>query len=391
MRVLVAHNRYVSESPSGENVAVDNEIRMLEAAGVSVIPYLPSSDSIADMSTPGRLALPVSPVYAVPGVSRVRELIRDTAANVLHLHNPYPLISPAVVRMAQRHGVAVVQTVHNFRHTCARGTHFRDGHECLDCLRHHFPYPAIQHACYRSSRPQSTAMAIGLAAHRTTWNHVDHFVALTPLVADYLRRTSVSTPVTVKPNVVPDPGGDDSVGAGFLYAGRLVEEKGIRLLLSAWCRHPDGALGQLGFAGDGPLRGEVEDAAASRSDIRFLGHVAPSDLAGLFRRTAVVVAPSVWDEICPVVVIEAMARSRPVLATATGGLPFLVENDGGWLVEPTGDGLAEGLRRAHDGAGRSVNAAARARYVREFAPAALTARLVEVYEAAVGARHAAAR
>ena len=46
---------------------------------------------------------------------------------MLHLHNPYPLLSPWVVRTAHAHGVPVVQTVHNYRQVCASGLYFRDG------------------------------------------------------------------------------------------------------------------------------------------------------------------------------------------------------------------------------------------------------------------------
>ena len=52
---------------------------------------------------------------------------------MLHLHNPYPLLSPWVVRTAHAHGVPVVQTVHNYRQVCASGLYFRDGHICTDC------------------------------------------------------------------------------------------------------------------------------------------------------------------------------------------------------------------------------------------------------------------
>ena len=62
---------------------------------------------------------------------------------MLHLHNPYPLLSPWVVRTAHAHGVPVVQTVHNYRQVCASGLYFRDGHVCHDCRGRAFALPAV--------------------------------------------------------------------------------------------------------------------------------------------------------------------------------------------------------------------------------------------------------
>ena len=62
-------------------------------------------------------------------------------------------------------------------------------------------------------------------------------------------------------------------GSGFLFAARLSAEKGLDLLLSAWQRHPVGALGELRIVGDGPLRSTAEAAAAARADVTFLGPI----------------------------------------------------------------------------------------------------------------------
>jgi hypothetical protein len=108
MCVMVVHNRYRSALPSGENTVVDQEIRWLAAAGVAVTPFVRSSDV---MSTRDRALLPVSPIWAP--LADFARLLRATRPDVVHLHNPYPLISPRVVRIAHRFGVPVVQTVHN--------------------------------------------------------------------------------------------------------------------------------------------------------------------------------------------------------------------------------------------------------------------------------------
>jgi glycosyltransferase involved in cell wall biosynthesis len=171
MKVVVAHNRYSSAQPSGENVMVDAEIAQLTAAGVEVVPFIRSSDEIADLPLGRKTLLPVSPIWAPSAQRELAAVLRDTRPDVFHLHNPYPLLSPWVVRTAHAHGVPVVQTIHNYRHVCAAATFLLDGRVCHDCVGHRFPAPAVLHSCYRGSKPQSLIMATALAAHRGDWRH----------------------------------------------------------------------------------------------------------------------------------------------------------------------------------------------------------------------------
>ena len=378
MKVVIAHNRYSSAQPSGENVVVDAEIAQLRAAGVEVVPYLRSSDEIGTLPAARKALLPVAPIWS-PGAQRdLVELITAHRPDLLHLHNPYPLISPWIVRTAHAHGLPVIQTVHNYRQVCAPGLYFRDGHVCHDCRGRAFALPAIVHNCYRGSKAQSAIMATALAVHRGTWRSVDRYVALTDAIADHLIGYGIPDErITVKPNAVDDPGPPAPIGTGFLFASRLSEEKGLRLVLEAWSRRAEGTLGTLRLAGDGPLRPVAEAAAAARSDVVYLG---PQDRAGVraaMRDTAVVIAASTWDDVLPTVVIEALASGRPVLGTRLGGIPYLI-GDAGWVVPPDVDGLSAALPVAASGAPGLADAA-RARYEATFTPELLTKRLIEIY------------
>ena len=383
MKVVIAHNRYVSSQPSGENTVVDGELRLLAEADVEVLPFLRSSDEIPGLSVTEKALLPVSPLYARGTQRELATLLKTERPDVLHLHNPYPLLSPWVIRTAHAHGLPVVHTVHNFRQVCAAGTYFRDGHPCYDCRGRAYPYPAVRHACYRGSRAQSLVMASTLTAHRGTWRSVDRFIALTTAMASHLRDYGIRDErITVKPNSVPDPGPHTVAGSGFLYVGRLSEEKGLRLLLNAWCQHPTGTLGTLRIVGDGPLRDHVSGIAASRPDVHFLGRQDPGPVREAMRSASALVVPSTWDEVCPMVVIEALSEARPVLVTNKGGLPFLVGADtaqaAGWVTEPTVDELARTLGQAAREAG-GLTGAARHRYESVFSPNVVTSQLITVY------------
>jgi glycosyltransferase involved in cell wall biosynthesis len=384
MKVVVAHNRYREAMPSGENVIVDTEIAQLSAAGVEVLPFLRSSDSIGELPALQKALLPLSPIYGRQAQQELAALLTSERPDVLHLHNPYPLLSPWVVRTAHAHGVPVVQTVHNYRQVCSSGLYFRDGHNCQDCRGKAFGWPAVQHKCYRGSAAQSALMATTLAVHRPTWKSVDRFIALTDRIEAHLLDYGIPAErIVVKPNGLPDPGEPAPLGDGFLYAARLSPEKGLQLLLDAWRRHPDGALGPLRIAGDGELRPLAEQAAAERSDVTYLGRLDRAGVDSARRDAAVVVAVPTWNDVLPTVILEAMANGRPVLGTAVGGIPYLLGIDqtvapAGWAVRPEPETLAAALPIARADAA-AVAPAARNRYVQAFHPDVLTRRLLEIY------------
>lgn len=386
MKVLVAHNAYQAALPSGENVVVRRQIDDLREAGVDVIPYLRSSDELVRSGRSGRARAAASTLGIGSSVGDlVRVLVRERP-DVVQLHNLVPLISPRVIALAHAHGAAVVQTVHNFRHVCMAGTYFRDGHECLDCRGKTVGTPGVRHACYRGSTAQSAVMAASLAINRSRLETVDRVIALAPHLREHCVDAGFDpAAVVVVPNTAPDPGEPAPIGSGVLFAGRFSPEKGLTLLADAWSRLPHHAAGRLTIVGDGPERPAAVALARERPDVDHLGRVEPGEIGALLQATAVVVVPSRWQEVCPTIVVQALAHGRPVLATDRGGLPYLLGADGGWLVSPSPGALADGLRRAVADAPSRV-AAARRRYLTDLAPGVVLARTLETYEAAIEAR-----
>lgn len=143
----------------------------------------------------------------------------------------------------------------------------------------------------------------------------------------------------------------DEVAIGF--SGKLVERKDPRTLVDAFARmrHRDRA--RLVFIGDGPLRPELEQAAARA---RFLGFVNQSDLPHAYAICDVLVLPSRFEP-RGLVVNEAMACGLPVIASdRVGAVGDLVQDGENGFVFPAGDAatLAAQLDRiVEDGALRA--------------------------------------
>lgn len=382
MKILVAHNRYRSDRPSGENAAVDSEVAALREHGAHVVRQDVSSDVIGAKHS-AKVQAAVGPVFAPEGVRRFQELLAQERPDIVHLHNVFPLISPWVIRVAANNGIPVVQTVHNYRHTCVAGLHFRDGNACFDCPSSALPLPAVQHACYRGSRLQSVAMAAGQVLHRRTWGLVSHFFAVSQYQAEYLVRLGLpSERLSVKANVVPDSGPPRALGRDVVFVGRLDEAKGVRQLLDAWVglRRPPHV--RLVIAGDGHLQSLVTERAQIDDSIIYVGLQAPGSVRAVLESAQVVVVPSQLAETFGLVAVEALAAGRPVIASRRGALQEIVDGAVGWIVEPDAKGLRLALQEALSPEAGLVHLAeaARSRYVNRYSGAAVVRQLLEEYD-----------
>lgn len=400
MHVLVVHNRYASAQPSGENKVVDQEAELLRAAGHQVELFERRSDDIADRSLLGKAALP----FLVPWNPAVRtELaarLRAERPDVVHVHNVFPLLSPAVLAACADAGVPAVATLHNYTQVCPPGTLQRDGRPCTECVGSAAPLPAVRHGCYRNSRLATVPLAVSLSVNRRRWwSGVERFLCISAAQRDVLVRAGMPAErLVVKHNFVPDP--DDrrsGTGEHVLYLGRLAEAKGVRLLMTAWDElAAAGGVGvPLVIAGTGPLEQEVTAWAAGRDDVRYVGLYDTAECQKAIARSVAVVAPSTWLEAFGLVVVEAMAAGVPVVAAGHGAFVELVEDGVTGLLHRPGepDSLASCIRRIAAGPDRNreMGRAARRRYEQGFSPAVGLERLVEEYRTAIAGRSALAR
>lgn len=177
----------------------------------------------------------------------------------------------------------------------------------------------------------------------------DRVLAPSAATAAELRRDYRVGEVAVVPNAMGESGpegAEDTAkrqGAGreagyLLIVGRLRIRKGVDVLLAAipeLLRRQPAA--RLLVAGDGEHRAALERAAAALDlgkAVTFLGKVDAAGVRTLLRGAAALVVPSIYEGM-PLVVLEAMEASVPVVASRVSGIPEVVEDGAtGWLVVP---------------------------------------------------------
>ena len=139
----------------------------------------------------------------------------------------------------------------------------------------------------------------------------------------------------------------------LLFAGRLIDKKGVDILLAAIRRlqnERNGNMPGLDIAGSGPLEAALRAQAVDLPFVRFLGWQTPQRLKSIMRKARAVVVPSriAADGDCeglPTVVLESIRAGLPVVATNHAGIPEIIrDQETGFLVpENDPDSLAAAL------------------------------------------------
>jgi glycosyltransferase involved in cell wall biosynthesis len=388
MNILIAHNFY--KQPGGEDQCMAAEVAMLKAHGHEVTQYCLRNDSIDAMSS---LEVAGRTIWSRSSFRELRHLFRTRRPQIVHFHNTFPLISPAAYYAARAENVRVVQTLHNFRLSCANALLFRDGKVCEDCLGKSVAWPGIVHKCYHDSRNAGAVIATMQTVHRMlgTWRKaVDVYVAL----SESSRRKLIAgglpaNKIVVKSNFAyPDPGPGAGLGRYAMFVGRLAAEKGLETLLTAW-QHLGGSL-PLKIVGNGPMAAAVQEAAAKDPSIQWLGNLPLETVYTLVGDATVLVLPSQCYENFPRVVIEAFAKGTPVIASNLGAMAEIVDDGRTGLHFEAGNpaNLAEKLRSvlADPPKLARMRQAARQDFDQYFTADVNHKSLMAIYETALGAR-----
>jgi glycosyltransferase involved in cell wall biosynthesis len=337
MKILQVHNFY--QQAGGEDVAFAQECNLLRAHGHAVTQYSVHNDEIGKT---GGIGVAARAIWNQNSYRQLRALIKKDSPDVIHAHNTFPLISPAICYAAEAERVPFIQTLHNYRSLCAGATLYREGHVCELCLQRSVPFQAVVHRCYRGSTMASGAVALLQTVHRVagTWqSKVTKYIALTQFSRNkFIEGGLPAGKITIKPNFLYDPGAGVGGGRYALFVGRLAPEKGLDTLLAAW--ESLGGQIPLKIMGDGPLRSFVQERARTLPGVEVFGHRERPEIDQALKEAAFLVFPSEWYEGMPLTIIEALACGTPVLASAIGSLPELVIEGTNGLLFPPGDANA---------------------------------------------------
>lgn len=308
--------------------------------------------------------------------------------DVAHVHNLYHHLTPSVLPVLARHGIAVVMTVHDYRLACPTKHFLRPDGVCMRCWPH-----ALHHAASpRCAGMGGAALAIETFVQRFVRRYVrwvDKFFCPSEFMARIMAAVAVPTgKLAVVPNIIEQPRLPADVRrreSRLVFAGRLTAEKGPDLMLDLAQRLP---AAEVIVVGDGAMREGLEDAGRRRglANITFTGSLDRDGLARQYAAATAVVVPSRCMENSPQTMLEGMACGRLVIVADHPTLRQWVTDGSTGRVFASGSGeslAAVAAQALADGPWRQTMERQAAELVaRRHDTAAIGAKTEELYEEA---------
>jgi len=299
-------------------------------------------------------------IFSSEAEEKFTKLVERFRPDVVHLQNIHAHLTPSIVFAASRIGVPVVWTLHDYKLMCPN-SHFRldeSGELCEACRpgRYHW---AVVNRCKKDSLLASGMAAIEAYAHwaRGLRDRVRCFLSPSQFLASKLlehgwpgdRVRHVPNFIDAGPALAPR-----GAGSHFLFVGKLEELKGIDTLLDAAERAKNAPILLVGPCDDPGVRDRL---GRLPSNVRYLGTKTREQIAELLADARALVAPSIWYENQPMVILEAFAAGVPVIGSRLGGIPELVaDGERGVLAAPgSAHELADAIRLLQKDGARAVS------------------------------------
>lgn len=275
--------------------------------------------------------------FAAGAAGRVGAILDAEAPDLVNVHLVQGLGYGILRQIAQRR-LTMAFTLHDLGLACIRMSMFKNGE---DCGRQCAP-------CAASSRYKA-----GLIRAQARVGFVSPSRANLETLRRFFPVDAYPSAALLNPNAYPAPTTTHRPGERLrlLYAGKLEAAKGVDLLLEAVATLADAWPVEIAVAGRGPLEAELHARYGQRDWCRFLGFVSQQVLADAMATSDLFCIPSVWAENSPGVVVQALGVGLPVMGSARGGIPELVQDgvNGRLVRDMTAGGWSAALRKVAAG------------------------------------------
>jgi len=332
MKILIIHNHYLERG--GEDEVVDAEIKLLKDRGHEVILYEKTNEDIEKLSFFGKFIFIFFKLNFSRSVYKeLKEIVKTYRPDIAHIHNIFFYITPSVYTALKEMNIPVVQSLHNYRLFCLRGTFYNYSKVCEKCKGKQL-FRGVMGRCWRNSFFSSFFLAMLLYRKKFFLKNIDSYIVTSKFSRDKFIELGLDREkLYLKTNfltIQPERSNRDENYALFL--GRLVDYKGIETLMKAFEVTPDF---RLKIIGDGPLRDEVRSCASAHNNIECLGRVERDMVIKTIKNSSFLIFPSECYENMPLVILESFVFSKPVLASNLGAIKeFVINGDNGLLFNP---------------------------------------------------------
>jgi len=333
MKLLIIHNFYTQLT--GEDLVIEDISQILKKSGkVKVSEYYKYSKEFYRFSRIKKISTLIKGNIPFYISSEFKEILNRERPDIALVYNLIPLVNIWILEELKKRDISVISSIYNYRLLCPRGTCTLKGKFCIRCFNNSL-LCSILHNCLDNFF-YSLLYAYRVFLQRLFLHHIDFFISATEFRRQFFKtlfpnkkiaflRAYVSIPEHFK-----NPTQQKKDYA--IFAGRLVEEKGITTILNCAELLRDK---RFMICGEGPLMAYCQNFARERNlqNIECLGLVKRDELLQLIRDARMLIYPSLCYEFGGVA-REAMLLGTPVIALRSdASAEWITHNKTGFLFE----------------------------------------------------------
>lgn len=279
-----------------------------------------------------KIKLSLKTVYSKEAREKLGIVLDDFQPDVVHLNNFNFQLTPSIIYAVEDYDkrtgkkTKLVYTAHDYQLICPNHMMYTNDEICEKCIGGNFA-ECTKNKCIHGSALKSLlgTLEAKLYNSRNTYDRIDNIICCSEFIKNKLDTNPIFKSKTITlHNFIDSVDKKQTPKKDYiLYFGRFAKEKGIETLINAK---------EISFicAGSGPMENEVNAAP----NLKNAGFKTGAELEQLIREARCTVYPSIWYENCPFSVMESIMYGTPVVASAIGGIPELIdEGKTGFLFE----------------------------------------------------------
>lgn len=363
MKILLTHNAY---SITGGAEVFYHEIgRVLEENGHEVAyfsvaeknctspwsDYFPKGGDYLAGGFVSKIKAFPSMVYSLKAKRALERLIQDFKPDIIHAFAIYIKLTPSILDAAREAGVPVVMSCNDYKHICPSYKLYHNGKVCEECKGGRF-YRALANRCCHDSITYSFASSVEAYVH----NYLDIYrknIHTFLFSSEFMARKTEEfwDEKSFRWRKLRNPFDSTKYQATYvpsgpvLFFGRIIDEKGVNILVQAASQLPDVPFRIVGDGPDlEPLKKLAEDLGLD--NVVFTGAKWGDEMDEELKKCSFVIVPSIWHENFPYVINQSFSFGKAVIGSNRGGITELVEHgERGLIYEATdSDALAGAIR-----------------------------------------------
>ena len=331
-------NDYPPDKLGGAEVMMKRTVNVLRDAGCDVETFTQADLSDARLTVPRYISNRVACRALVERLNTFRP-------EIVHLHNYYHLLSPAILSILgyykRRANARVVMTVHDYHLACPNsgGNWFQNGLQIVDLQRLASWRYLLSRRWDHRGRGYSFLRLMQHIWHYRLGNarsEIDLCLCPSKFIQRVVDNIGIPTVLLPLPNppILAEPS-KRPTQLTIIFAGRIEREKGLNLFLEHWASD---AKAKIIIVGDGSERAKVEATVKRRGladRTTFLGRLPHDQTMQQIASAHLLIQPSLLFENYPLSLIEALSVGTNVLVSDYGGMREIVQDSGvGFVFDP---------------------------------------------------------